>query len=73
MFNTSKKKLVRVFGTLKTYKKEKNLQGAKIMYAENDTEIIYHHLEIADSWLYLTGRTTSLNKEVILVNIAYRR
>ncbi len=40
------------------------------MYADNDNELIYHHLEIADSWLYLTGKL-NLNAEVNIYNIAY--
>ena len=43
------------------------------MYADNDNELIYHHLEIADSWLYLTGKLSNLNAEVNINNIAYRR
>jgi hypothetical protein len=55
--------LIKLFGTVKTYKKEKNLQGAKIMYVD-DNEIIYHHLEVVNDWLYLTDRIKALKQEV---------
>lgn len=56
-------KLVKIFGTVKTYKKEKNLQGAKIMYV-NDNELIYHQLEVVNDWLYLTGKINTLKEQV---------
>jgi hypothetical protein len=54
---------VKIFGTVKPYKKEKNLQGAKIMYV-SDNELIYHQLEVVNDWLYLTGKINSLKVEV---------
>jgi hypothetical protein len=56
-------KLVKIFGTVKTYKKEKNLQGAKIMYVE-DNELIYHQLEVVNDWLYLTNKINTLKQDV---------
>ena len=56
-------KLVKIFGTVKTYKKEKNLQGAKIMYV-TDNELVYHQLEVVNDWLYLTNKINSLRQEV---------
>lgn len=58
-------KLVKIFGTIKSYKREKQLQGAKIMNVD-DNEIIYHSLEIANDWLYLTGKLNQIKQEVIL-------
>ena len=54
---------MKIFGTVKTYKKEKNLQGAKIMYVD-DNEIINHHLEVINDWLYLTNKINTLKQEV---------
>jgi hypothetical protein len=58
---------VKIFGTVKPYKKEKNLQGAKIMYV-SDNEMIYHQLEVVNDWLYLTGKINSLKAEVSIYN-----
>jgi hypothetical protein len=59
-----------VFGTVKSYKKEKNLQGAKIMYV-NDNDLIAHQLEVASDWLYLTEKIQNLTKEVSLIMLIY--
>jgi hypothetical protein len=56
-------KLVKIFGTVKTYKKEKSLQGAKIMYVD-DNELLFHQLEVVNDWLYLTGKIHTLRNEV---------
>jgi hypothetical protein len=58
-------RLVKIFGTVKTYRKEKNLQGAKIMYVD-DNELIYHQLEVVNDWLYLTGKVNELKQEVFI-------
>lgn len=57
------KKLVKIHGTVKTYKREKNLQGAKIAYV-NDNELLYHQLEVITDWLYLTNRLSALKADV---------
>ena len=56
-------KLVKIFGTVKTYKKEKNLQGAKIMYVDENA-LAAHFLEVANDWLYLTNKISVLRQEV---------
>ena len=56
-----KKKVVKIFGTVKVYKKEKNVQGAKIILLK-DNDIFYHSLQVINSWLYLTGRIQELKK-----------
>lgn len=60
---SSNDKLVKIFGTVKTYRKEKNLQGAKIMYVD-DNEILTHQLEVVHDWLYLTGKVNQLKNQV---------
>ncbi len=54
-------KVVKIFGTVKVYKKEKNIQGAKIIPLK-DNDIFYHALQVMNSWLYLTGRLEELKK-----------
>jgi RPA family protein len=63
-------KIVKVFGTVKTYRKEKSFQGAKIMFVD-DNELIYHQLEVANDWLYLTGKFQSLKASDVkfIINI----
>ena len=56
-----KKKVVKIFGTVKVYKKEKNVQGAKIVLLK-DNDIFHHSLQVINSWLYLTGRIQELKK-----------
>ena len=56
-----KKKVVKIFGTVKVYKKEKNVQGAKIILLK-DNDIFHHSLQVINSWLYLTGRIQELKK-----------
>ena len=54
-------KVVKIFGTVKVYKREKNIQGAKIIPLK-DNDIFYHALQVMNSWLYLTGRLEELKK-----------
>ena len=54
-YEQGKKKPVKIFGTVKVYKKEKNLQGAKII-GVTDNEVTFHILEVINAWLYLTGQ-----------------
>ena len=56
-----KKKVVKIFGTVKVYKKEKNVQGAKIILLK-DNDIFHHSLQVINSWLYLTGKIQELKK-----------
>ena len=55
------KKVVKIFGTVKVYKKEKNVQGAKIVLLK-DNDIFHHTLQVINSWLYLTGKIQELKK-----------
>ena len=55
------KKVVKIYGTVKVYKKEKNVQGAKIVLLK-DNDIFHHSLQVINSWLYLTGRIQELKK-----------
>ncbi len=55
------KKVVKIYGTVKVYKKEKNVQGAKIVVL-SDNDIFHHTLQVINSWLYLTGRIQELKK-----------
>ena len=56
-----KNKVVKIFGTVKVYKREKNIQGAKIILLK-DNDIFHHVLQVMNSWLYLTGRLQELKK-----------
>jgi len=60
-YEQGKKKPVKIFGTVKVYKKEKNLQGAKII-GVTDNEVTFHILEVINAWLYLTGQLEALKK-----------
>ncbi len=63
LFNLRNNKLVKIFGTVKAYKKEKNLQGAKILYVEHN-EFLSHQIAVINDWLYLTGRLGAIKFEV---------
>ena len=50
---------VRIFGTVKVYKNEKNILGAKIM-AVCSSYVLYHRTDVIHAWLYLTGKLQEL-------------
>jgi hypothetical protein len=54
-------KPVKIFGTVKIYKNERSIQGAK-MIPLTENEFILHLAEVAHSWMFLTG---NLNENVI--------
>ena len=56
-----KKKSVQIFGTVKVFKKEKIIQGAKILPVSNNN-VLYHRTDVIYAWLYLTGKLNELKK-----------
>lgn len=55
-------KPVKIFGTIKYYKKSASINGAKMTLIK-ENELIEHFMEVAHSWMYLTGRLKQ-NEEV---------
>ena len=53
------KKPVQIFGTVKVFKNEKNIQGAKIV-SVNSSYVLYHRADVIHAWLYLTGKLQEL-------------
>ena len=49
------KKPVQIFGTVKVFKNEKNIQGAKIV-SINSSYVLYHRADVMHAWMYLTGK-----------------
>ena len=50
---------VQIFGTVKVFKNEKNIQGAKIIPVPC-SNVLYHRADVIHAWLYLTGKLTEL-------------
>ena len=50
---------VQIFGTVKVFKNEKNIQGAKIIPVPC-SYVLYHRADVIHAWLYLTGKLTEL-------------
>ena len=50
-----KREPVQIFGTVKVYKGEKIIQGAKLLKS-NCNYVLYHRANVIHSWLYLTGK-----------------
>ena len=46
---------VEIFGTLKVYKNEKNIQGAKLLISTAN-KVLYHRAQVCHAWAYLTGK-----------------
>ena len=55
------KKPVQIFGTVKIFKNEKNIQGAKIVEV-NCSYVLYHRADVIHAWLYLTGKLIELKE-----------
>ena len=55
------KKPVQIFGTVKIFKNEKNIQGAKIVEV-NSSYVLYHRADVIHAWLYLTGKLIELKE-----------
>ena len=53
------RKSVQIFGTVKVFKNEKNIQGAKIIPVPC-SNVLYHRADVIHAWLYLTGKLTEL-------------
>jgi len=51
----SKRIPVQIFGTLKVFKGEKIIQGAKLI-PSNSNNVLYHKAHVIHSWLYLTRK-----------------
>ena len=55
------RKPVQIFGTVKVFKNEKNIQGAKIV-AVTCSEVLYHRADVIHAWLYLTGKLQEIKE-----------
>ena len=53
------RKAVQIFGTVKVFKNEKNIQGAKII-SVGSSYVLYHRADVIHAWLYLTGKLQEL-------------
>lgn len=49
------RKPVQVFCTIKVYKNEKSIQGAKLVSTDSNY-VLFHRANVIHSWLYLTGK-----------------
>ena len=58
------KKPAQIFGTVKVYKNEKNIQGEKIM-AVPCINVLAHRADVIHSWLYLTGKLNELKENQV--------
>ena len=55
-----KREPVQIFGTVKEYRGEKVIQGAKLLKS-NCNYVLYHKANVIHSWLYLTGKLKDKN------------
>jgi len=55
------RKPVQIFGTVKVFKNEKNIQGAKIISVSSNY-VLYHRADVIHAWLYLTGKLQELKE-----------
>ena len=61
-FKYSIKKIpIHIYGTVKVYKNEKCLQGAKLLEATSSS-VLYHRADVIYSWFYLTGKLQELKE-----------
>ena len=58
------KKAVQIFGTVKVFKNEKNIQGAKIISVPS-SNVLYHRADVIHAWLYLTGKLNELKNNQV--------
>lgn len=63
-FYDGSRKPVQIFGTVKVFKNEKNIQGAKIIPVSCN-DILLHRVEVIHSWLYLTGKLKELKENQV--------
>ena len=59
------RKSVQIFGTVKVFKNEKNIQGAKII-SVGSSFVLYHRADVIHAWLYLTGKLQELKDNQLL-------
>ena len=59
------KKLVRLFGHGKVFKKDKQFSGNKIFYTD-DKDFQLHSFEVIHSWMYLTGKMDEIKIKVLI-------
>ncbi len=59
-----RKKPVQIFGTVKVFKNEKNIQGAKIISVPC-SNVLYHRADVIHAWLYLTGKLNELKNNQV--------
>ena len=57
---------VKIYGTIKYYKKNPSINGAKMILIK-ENELIQHFMEVVHSWMYLTGQIKQ-NDEVKIVS-----
>jgi len=62
--NDGTRKAVQIFGTVKVFKNEKNIQGAKIISVPC-SNVLYHRADVIHAWLYLTGKLNELKKNQV--------
>ena len=55
-----KREPVQIFGTVKVFRGEKIIQGAKLIRS-NCNYVLYHRANVIHSWLYLTGKLKEKN------------
>ena len=53
------RKAVQIFGTVKAFKNEKFIIGAKVIPVSSSF-VLYHRADVIHSWLYLTGKLKEL-------------
>lgn len=58
------KKPAQIYGTVKVYKNEKNIQGAKILQVPY-SNILYHRIDVIHAWLYLNGKLNDLKEHQV--------
>ena len=58
------RKAVQIFGTVKVFKNEKNIQGAKIIEVPS-SNVLYHRADVIHAWLYLTGKLNELKENQV--------
>ncbi len=60
---------MKIYGTIKYYKKNATINGAKMILIK-ENELIQHFMEVAHSWMYLTGKLKQIEdvKIVFLIN-----
>ena len=58
------RKAVQIFGTVKVFKNEKNIQGAKIIEVPCNN-VLYHRADVIHAWLYLTGKLGELKENQV--------